>query len=150
MQSMKHMADSLEKMGEIAKQFTDTLKKESHKATVVGLSGDLGSGKTTFVQHVAQHLGVSDEVTSPTFIIQKIYETAKSEKFSKLVHIDAYRLDASEQLQKIGFQEMLKEEDMLILVEWPEKVPNVLPEHTQHITFTFVNDTTREVTYGKE
>lgn len=146
---MKYTADSLEKMNQFAVEFVDSLQKEQRHATVVGLQGDLGSGKTTFVQAVAKHLGVAEEVTSPTFIIQKTYQTGEGAKFSTLVHIDAYRLDAGEELTKIGFAELLRKEDTLILIEWPEKVPDVLPAHTQHLSFTSANETTREIEYGE-
>jgi len=150
MQYMKYLADSLEKMAQLATLIVDGLEKKNRQAVVLGLQGDLGSGKTTFAQDVAKYLGVTEEVTSPTFIIQKSYQLPEGKKFSRLVHIDAYRLDASEQLERLGFAELLKEEDTLIIVEWPEKVPKALPQHTQHLLFTFVNDTTREVTYGED
>src|SRR3989338_3678065 len=76
-------------------------------ATVVGLSGDLGSGKTSFVQGVANALGVSEHVTSPTFILERIYKLSVPKPstydlvpntFSHLVHIDAYRLDSASEL----------------------------------------------------
>ena len=150
MQYMKYLADSLEKMAQLATLIVDGLEKKNRQAVVLGLQGDLGSGKTTFAQDVAKYLGVTEEVTSPTFIIQKSYQLPEGKKFSRLVHIDAYRLDASEQLERLGFAELLKEEDTLIIVEWPEKVPKALPQHTQSLLFTFVNDTTREVIYGED
>ncbi len=143
---MLYTADSLEKMDQFAGQFVATLVPD-RQAVVVGLLGDLGSGKTTFVQDLARHLGVTEEVTSPTFIIQKSYTLPEESKFSKLVHIDAYRLDAPEELTRLGFAETLKDEKALILVEWPEKVSKVLPQKRKELSFKFVDENTREITY---
>ena len=146
---MIFVADSLEKMKIFALEFLDSIKPD-RRAIVVGLRGDLGSGKTTFVQDLAKHLGVEEDVTSPTYVIQKAYDLPEGRKFKKLVHIDAYRLDAAEGLAKLDFSKLLKEPDTLIVVEWPEKVPGLLPSHTIELKFRFVNETTREITHGEE
>ena len=146
---MIFVADSLDKMNTFALEFLDSLES-GRRAVVVGLRGDLGSGKTTFVQNLARHLGVEDDVTSPTYVIQKSYDLPEGRKFKKLVHIDAYRLDAAEGLAKLGFSQLLKEAGTLIVVEWPEKVPGILPSHTKQLNFRFVNETVREITYGEE
>ena len=68
-------------------------------ATTVGLKGNLGSGKTTFSQFVAEELGIDEQITSPTFVIQKRYKIQNSDKFDTLIHIDAYRLSFGEELK---------------------------------------------------
>jgi len=146
---MTFVADSLEKMNTFALEFLDSIESE-RRAVVVGLKGDLGSGKTTFVQDLAKHLGVEEDVTSPTYVIQKSYDLPEGRKFKKLVHIDAYRLDAAEGLAKLGFSQLLKEAGTLIVVEWPEKVPGLLPSHKKELNFRFMNETTREITHGGE
>ena len=125
--------------------YLEELKKEN-KTIIVGLSGDLGSGKTTFSQIIAKLLGVEDVVTSPTFIIQKTYKT-KDAAFSNFVHIDAYRLDEPKELITLGFTSLLKQENTLIFVEWPEKVSAVLPDNTKYIYFKFLNEQERMITY---
>ncbi len=95
------------------------------KATVVFLSGDLGSGKTTTTKAIARELGIVEEITSPTFVILKRYEVGESVlggRFTNLIHIDAYRLKSYVELQKIKFEEYLSDEKNLILIEWPEMV----------------------------
>lgn len=95
------------------------------KATVVFLSGDLGSGKTTATKAMAKVLGIEEDITSPTFVILKRYEIDSrvlDGKFSNLIHIDAYRLKSYEELVKIKFEEYLADEKNLILIEWPEMV----------------------------
>ncbi len=98
----------------IAEKYTDT-----KEATIVGLSGHLGAGKTAFTKAVAAELGVAEEVTSPTFVIMKIYETTNA-RWPRLVHIDAYRLERREELEALRWEELVADRNNLILVEWPE------------------------------
>jgi tRNA threonylcarbamoyladenosine biosynthesis protein TsaE len=83
---------SLEETQKLAAEWVRSLGASSDEALVVGLYGNLGAGKTSFTQAVARELGVIDIVNSPTFVIEKIYET-KHPDFKRLVHIDAYRLE---------------------------------------------------------
>ncbi len=119
-------------------------------AMVVGFSGDLGAGKTTFTQAVARLLGVSSSVTSPTFVIEKRYEVSSEaflSTFTQLIHIDAYRLDGGKELIKLDFQELLNDPKKLIIIEWPEKVQDVLPKDLIMVDFKWVDDTVREITF---
>lgn len=135
--------ESLETMKTFAKDFLETLEAETH-ATVLALKGDLGSGKTTFTQSLAEALGVTDHVTSPTFVIQKIYPLSQ-QKFTQLVHIDAYRMDSAHELAVLGFTKLLEEPNTLICIEWPERVAELIPKNATTLEFAFVNDTTRSV-----
>lgn len=129
----------------------EVLKGGDHQsgATVLGLSGDLGAGKTTFTQQLAGLLGVKESVASPTFVIEKVYDLAEPYLFGfkKLIHIDAYRLDSGGELLSLGFKELLNSPHNLIIIEWPERVADVLPSTTKILKFKFINETTREVTY---
>jgi tRNA threonylcarbamoyladenosine biosynthesis protein TsaE len=93
-------------------------------ATIVTLSGDLGAGKTTFVQGIATALGVEERVTSPTFVIVKIYDL-HDQAFRKLIHMDAYRLKGPQHLKVLGWEEMANDPQNLIFIEWPEKIGNL-------------------------
>ncbi len=115
-------------MQKVAESFVESLSPYSDRAVVVGLYGNLGAGKTTFTQSVAKTLGVSDTVTSPTFVIEKIYELTNQE-FTHLIHIDAYRLEGGDELVKLGWNEITADPNNLILIEWPERVENIMPEH---------------------
>lgn len=108
----------------------------SKKAVIMALSGDLGAGKTTFTQFLASILGVEEAITSPTFVIQKSYQTkhtvspqALHRVFHRLIHIDAYRLEKSEELLKLGFASLLGDPQNLIVIEWPERVEDILPKN---------------------
>ena len=104
------------------------------RAAVIALQGELGAGKTSFVQEFAKQAGVEDVVQSPTYVLMKIYEmpTRRSERgeerwFNKIVHIDAYRLEKPEEFDALRPQEFLDDPNALILVEWPERLGNRLP-----------------------
>jgi tRNA threonylcarbamoyladenosine biosynthesis protein TsaE len=98
---------------------------ETDEAFVVGLSGHLGAGKTAFTKEIARIMGVKQEITSPTFVIMKIYET-QNERWPRLIHIDAYRLERGEELQAIDFERLVSDKRNLILIEWPENVEDIV------------------------
>ena len=110
-----------------AKEILDKIKilGVQSKATVVFLSGDLGSGKTTTTKAISKQLGIQEDIASPTFVILKRYDIDQGVlggRFLNLIHIDAYRLKNYEELTKIKFEEYLADEKNLILIEWPEMV----------------------------
>ncbi len=142
---MRLISKSLENTEEIAKDFVEKLSFGVHEnACVVGLYGDLGSGKTTFTKSVAKILGAKENITSPTFVIEKIYNISHL-FFTKLIHIDAYRLESAEELQKLSWAETLANAKNLILIEWPENVLEILPENHMKINFKFVSENEREI-----
>ncbi len=120
---------------------------KNKKAKVVALSGELGAGKTTLTQELAKQIGIKENVISPTFIIMKRYEINPSSKyyssFKKLIHIDAYRLDSPQELLKIGWQEIKKDKDNLVVIEWPENVEDYLDVDTCWVKLGHVDDQTR-------
>lgn len=116
------------------------------QALIVGLHGDLGSGKTTFSQSVAEALGVEQRVTSPTFVIEKIYETT-DDVFKKFIHIDAYRLEGGKELNALDFEQICADSHNLIFIEWPEKVADILPENMFNMYFEFIDEQTRSISY---
>ena len=122
-------------------------KRQTGKATTVGLIGNLGSGKTTFTQAVARVLGVTGRVTSPTFVIMKKY-LVKESPWRNLVHIDCYRLENQKDLLCLGWDELVANPENLILVEWPERVGDLLSSPTLKIKFEIINETTRKIIYG--
>ncbi len=103
--------------------------------TTLALHGDLGVGKTTFVQGLAQGLGVREAVTSPTFAIYAVHRgTGRT-----LVHLDAYRLDGARQLEDLLLDEFLVS-PWVLAVEWPERVADWLPRGTVHLTLSIESD----------
>ncbi len=101
-------------------------------AQVVALHGDLGAGKTTFVQGFLSSLGVRSRVISPTFLLMRPHALKKG-VYRRAVHIDCYRLHKKEELLSLGFQQLLESPDTILLIEWPELVADLLPTKTMHI-----------------
>ncbi len=131
---MIYVSKSLEETEGIASSLLEKISPKKAGAFVVGLSGDLGAGKTAFTKAIAKNLGVDETVTSPTFVIEKIYDLPDQnglgiKKFKHLIHIDAYRLEKPEELLNLGWQNILKDKENLILIEWPENVSDIMPEH---------------------
>ena len=104
---------------------------------VVALTGDLGAGKTCLVKGIAEGLGITQEVTSPTYTI--IHE------YGPLVHVDLYRLDTLEQAVGIGIEEYLGGPGITV-IEWAERIESLLPENTVRIHLAVEDETTRRIT----
>jgi tRNA threonylcarbamoyladenosine biosynthesis protein TsaE len=140
------MKMSLENIGDIARQILEKAHaRERETATVITLTGELGAGKTTLTQGLARALSVKESPVSPTFVIMKRY-AALDGKFKQLIHIDAYRLEKSEELAKLGWQELLSDKSNLIILEWPEHVPECIPKNAIRIELSHTDDeTTREI-----
>ena len=129
---------------EYAKQFVESLPTEEGKqAYVVNLFGDLGAGKTAFVQAVSKELGVTESVTSPTFVIMRRYELNHT-LFKQLVHIDAYRLSPSDS-DTIGWTSYRDAPNAIVFIEWPEHMPGGTPKAARTIEFTVTGEHERRI-----
>ena len=158
---MQKISKNIKDTKEIAKEFLAGLDQNKKKATVVGLYGELGTGKTAFSQAVAKLLGVKRKVNSPTFVIMKKYELPKQEfcknfladkknpvpagenfyktpAFKNLIHIDAYRLKNEKELLHLGWEEIISNPEHLVFIEWPENIIKAMPKkhHQIHISHT--------------
>jgi tRNA threonylcarbamoyladenosine biosynthesis protein TsaE len=120
--------------------------KNTTTGIVVALAGDLGAGKTTFVQHVARTLGVTETVSSPTFVIMKSYET-EDPIFSSLVHIDAYRIDESSEMVTLGLPTIITSPHTLVCIEWAEKIADLLPTGTVHLKLEVLPNSVHKITH---
>lgn len=143
---MKQLVKNIENLRSVANEYNRFISKEKTKrATIVGLEGDLGSGKTTFTKEFARSLGVVETVTSPTFVIQKKYRIQKSTFFKQFIHIDAYRLKSGSELKVLDWDTINSDSTNLIFIEWPEQVNSVLPKDVHRVHFTFIDETTRRI-----
>jgi len=136
------------KLGE--KFAKEILKAKPKKAAfVIGLEGELGGGKTTFLQGFAKGLGIKEKILSPTFVILKKFQlnNLTIKQFNNLYHIDCYRIEKSKQLLDLGFEEIISNPKNIIAVEWAEKIRKIMPKHTLWIKFKFVNEKTRKITF---
>ena len=141
---------ALSELESLAQRFVASLPQRGG-AGVIALYGDLGAGKTAFVKAAAKALGIGETVTSPTFVIEKIY-ALEHQAFTRLVHIDAYRLESAEELRVLGFETLRAHPNNLIFIEWADRVEELLPQDTTRIHFSVLDETVREITieYGSE
>ncbi|MBI5135239.1 tRNA (adenosine(37)-N6)-threonylcarbamoyltransferase complex ATPase subunit type 1 TsaE [Candidatus Uhrbacteria bacterium] len=145
---METKINNIKELEHFAKKFSQHLKP----GDVIGLVGELGAGKTTFVQYFAKALGVKARVNSPTFLVMKVYPIKKQEtinkkqprkpipytlypKLSSLVHIDAYRLKSGEDLEAIGAMDYIGAPEIITVIEWADRVKKILSKKTRWIHF---------------
>lgn len=124
---------------ELAKKIA---KKNSHG--VIALTGELGAGKTTFVQGFAQGLGIGDKIISPTFILIRHHKIPKTKK--TLYHIDLYRLQNPQDLTGLGLAEILSNPENIVLIEWAEKAKKLLPKNATKINIERLRENKRLIT----
>ncbi len=101
------------------------------KNAILALTGDLGAGKTTFVQGLALGLGIAEPIQSPTFVLLNVYE--------QLFHFDLYRLKGEKDFMNLGFDEYFYK-DGICAIEWPDRIASLLPKETIRISFSYEGD----------
>ena len=126
-----YTAHSIEETWRVAAEVAEQLTP----GMVLALTGDLGAGKTTFMQGIALALGIKRPITSPTFTLCQEYQTPKF----KLVHMDLYRLNGPDDLLTIGFPEHL-ESGAVVALEWPERGGDLIPQTALHIMLSLSDD----------
>ena len=140
---------SAEDMKKYAADFAGSLSG----GTILALTGELGSGKTTFVQGLAKGFGVPGAVNSPTFNIMKLYNTGDSCEagpdsegtVKRLYHIDCYRLDNPHDLAGLGFHEWIKDAEGVVAIEWAEKIREILPSRAIRFRFEAGEESERKM-----
>jgi len=125
----------------------DKLAKNLRGGEILALIGDLGSGKTTFVQGLAKSLGIKEKITSPTFVWLKTYPL-KKRFIKKLHHFDLYRLDLPKTLEVIGLNEYLSDPQAIIVIEWADKIKEILPGKTRYIKFKHAGKNRRIIIFS--
>lgn len=121
------------------------LAKDLKGDKVLALFGNLGSGKTTFVQGLAKNLGVKERIISPTFII------IREHKFNnkKFYHVDLYRVQKLSELKELELEEILNSKGRIVAIEWAEKIKDLLPEKRIEIYFENISENERKITIKK-
>lgn len=129
---------NLRETQEFARDFAKNLKA----GDVLCLYGNLGSGKTSFVQGLAKGLGITRRIISPTFIIARRYEISDLNFY----HIDLYRTQTLQDLFSIGINEILEDDKNIVAIEWAEKLFDLIPKKRVDLKFEYVDENTRKIT----
>ena len=127
--------ENLDQINKTARQFIELMADY----TVFAFHGEMGAGKTTLIREIAAQLGATDTVTSPTFAIVNQYRGSGNRR---IYHFDFYRIDDLREAYDFGYEEYFYSGD-LCLVEWPEKIEPLLPEHTMNVRITVDSETAR-------
>ena len=143
---MEIISKNIEQTAKIAYDFASKLEPKGNKATITGLYGELGSGKTTFMKYLAKSFGLKETIQSPTFVIEKVYEL-ENKPFQHLIHIDAYRIEKENEMTNLGWNEIISDPKNLICIEWPDRIAKIMPEHIM-ITFEHVSETERKISFA--
>lgn len=146
MSGLKHTTHSAEETRVLGAETA----RRTNPGSVIALQGDLGAGKTTFVQGFLEALGAEKPYVSPTFVIMKQYDLPKPSEngIRRIYHVDAYRMDDPQDIAKLGFEEWCADREGLVLVEWPEKLGDLLPKDAKIISLRWLSDTEREIAIG--
>jgi tRNA threonylcarbamoyladenosine biosynthesis protein TsaE len=128
-------------------------KKKRKKAIIIALKGELGGGKTTFLQGFAKGLGIREKILSPTFVILKRFKIPKSIpnskpqtfSFKNFYHLDCYRINKPKEIFALGYKEIEADPRNIIAIEWPEKLKDTLPKNTIWVRFKFLGKNKREI-----
>jgi tRNA threonylcarbamoyladenosine biosynthesis protein TsaE len=121
------------------------LAEELRGGETICLSGELGSGKTTFAQGLLKGLGAKGPYTSPTFVVMKQYKPKTQEsKLENIFHIDAYRIKAQDIID-LGWEEIVESKKNIAIVEWAEKIRKIIPKNAIWLRFEHLKDDEREI-----
>lgn len=135
----------------ITKSFQETqalgekFAKDLKGGDMLALYGDLGSGKTTFAQGLAEGLGIEKRIISPTFIIVRSYKL----RAGSFYHIDLYRIEREKDIEGLGIEEIMNDPKSIVTIEWAEKLGNGLPKKRIDIKFEYVDEDKRRITIAK-
>ncbi|HLB95578.1 MAG TPA: tRNA (adenosine(37)-N6)-threonylcarbamoyltransferase complex ATPase subunit type 1 TsaE [Patescibacteria group bacterium] len=138
-------------------KFGQIFAKNLRGGEVIGLIGELGSGKTAFVKGLAKGLGIQEPITSPTFVVLREYNILRPKlhlrgvvnMVRKLIHVDAYRLEKIEEIKSAGIEDYWGRKDAIMVIEWAEKIKKILPKNTIYIRFKHISENIREISIKK-
>jgi len=131
------------KSGQETQKLGEKIANTLRNGGVVALYGELGSGKTTFIQGFARGLGIKQRIVSPTFVFIRQYYLPS--KIYHLYHIDLYRIEKPEEAKGLGLEEILSDPNAIVAIEWAEKVSDILPEKRIDIKFEVLNENERKI-----
>ncbi len=141
--NIKYFTSSEEATEEVAYE----IAQKTGFGSLIALRGNLGAGKTVFARGFAKGLDIKDIVCSPTFSIVKEYPCKKNKY---LYHMDLYRINNSEDALAFGIEDYINDPNSIILIEWAERISDILPSNTISVEIKRLNDTDREITITQD
>lgn len=130
---------SLQELDDVARSFLEAVGE----VAVIGFSGEMGAGKTTFIQALCRNLGVTAEVNSPTFSLVNEYFTPEG---NSIFHFDLYRIETPEELFDMGYEEYFFS-GSLCLIEWPEKANSLIPDDALRVNIVIGENESRLIQF---
>ena len=128
------------KIGEIlAREISNPPKK-----IVICLEGNLGGGKTTFIKGFAKGLGIREKILSPTFVIMRKFKLC-NKKLNFFYHFDCYRIQNSAEILKLGFKKIISDPKNIVVIEWANKIKNILPKNRITLNFRIIDKSKRKI-----
>lgn len=123
-----------------------SLAKQLKGGEILALHGELGAGKTTFVQALAKGLRINKRIISPTFVIVRQYRIRNHEsRIMNFYHIDLYRIEKAKEIEGLGLGEIMNDPQNIVAIEWAEKLGNLLPKKRINIYFEYLSDNKRKI-----
>ena len=169
---IKYITKNYKQTQRLGKNFAEEILKMSagKTAVVLGLKGNLGGGKTTFLQGFARGIGIKEKILSPTFVVLKHFKIPQKNanyslpttNYTDFYHIDCYRINKPKEILELGFKEIISDPKNIVAIEWPEKIKKVLsrllegsrgsstksgPKSFIKINFKFIDKNTREIIF---
>ena len=144
---VKFLSRSSSETRRFAKAILERLFRLKKRPLVLALSGELGSGKTTFIQGLAKSIGIQEKIQSPTFVLAKWYRLPKRIKsFRHFIHIDCYRLEKASEVKHFNFPALLKNSETIAVIEWADRIRKFIPRsavwinlrHSKHKNERFI------------
>lgn len=141
-----YVTKSSKETQDLARKLAEKLRGDE----LIALFGDLGSGKTTFVQGLAKGLGIKQRIISPTFIIIRKYQISNIQyPISNFYHVDLYRIENLTELKNLELGEIINNKGDMVAIEWAEKIKNLLPKKRIEIYFEDLGEEKRKITLKK-
>lgn len=142
---MNYYTNNFLETKKLGEEIVKKIKPSKRGATVFCLKGDLGAGKTTFLQGFGIGLKIKEKIQSPTFIIMNRH-VLKNNNFKNFFHFDCYRLEKPKEIINLGFKEIIANPDNLVAIEWSSKIEKILPNQRTEIVFETIEQEKRKIT----
>ena len=138
MEVLTHSPRETQKLGE-------KISADLKLGDILALYGELGSGKTTFIQGLARGLGIKKRVISPTFVFIRQYPVAGHRSAVTFYHVDLYRINEVTEAKGLGLEEIFADPDAIVVIEWADRIKEILPKKRIDIYFEYIGENQRKI-----